>query len=185
MSAALCAVCRYLVVIVGCFFSWAASASDAAHLRLSAPLDRPHDGYCVDIPGAGQNLRVDLPLFAHNCKSGLTADSAVQLTAEQRLDFPGVDMCMTAAGINSGALPGTALLLRACGRNTAFFAVDALQRFVLQADGRLVLSDTTLCLVVGPKSAATYSTADAWRSLFLDACTNVPAERARWILHTP
>ena len=65
-----------------------APATEPRHLRLVAALDRQTDGYCVDIPGGGQYLRIDLPLFAHNCKPVLTTDSAVKSTSEGRVEFP-------------------------------------------------------------------------------------------------
>ncbi|MEM6987664.1 MAG: hypothetical protein AAF499_14125, partial [Pseudomonadota bacterium] len=47
-------------------------ATDLVHVRLIDRLDRPDDGYCLDILGTPSSLRVDLPLFAHNCKGGPT-----------------------------------------------------------------------------------------------------------------
>ena len=185
MSRSNCSWYRRLVLAACCLLGIAAGASEPSHLRLSANLDRPADGYCVDIPGAGRNLRTDLPLFAHNCKPVLTADSAVQWADGERLYFPGVGKCMTAAGINARALPGTALLLRECGRNTAFFDVDALQRFTLRDDGGLVLFGTDLCVVVSAESDTTYSSADVWRPLYLDRCGGVPPERRSWIMRVP
>ena len=66
MSVARSAVCRYLMLLAGCIASLTLFANEAAHLRLAANLDRPEDGYLFCIPGAGRNLRVDLPLFANN-----------------------------------------------------------------------------------------------------------------------
>lgn len=63
-----------------------ALATEPRHLRLVAALERPTDGYCVDIPDGGQYLRIYLPLFAHNCKPALTTDSAVKSTLEGRLE---------------------------------------------------------------------------------------------------
>jgi hypothetical protein len=63
----------YLMLLAGCVARLTLVANEPAHLRLAADLDRPEDGYCFDIPGAGQNLRVDLPLFAHNCKTAFIA----------------------------------------------------------------------------------------------------------------
>jgi len=163
----------------------AAEPQSPAHLKLIDPLDRPRDGYCVDVPGTGPNLRIDLPLFAHNCKPALTADSAVKLTAKGRIRFPTVDRCMTVAGVNSGALPGASILLRGCGESSPFFETAALQRFVLHDDGRLTLADTDLCLVVGPRSASTYSPADRWRALFVDDCGAADPKRARWQFAAP
>ncbi|MDJ0779422.1 MAG: hypothetical protein QNJ85_16260 [Gammaproteobacteria bacterium] len=164
-----------------------ASASEAQlrHLRLVAVLDRPMDGYCVDILGVGQWLRVDLPLFAHNCKPALTVDSAVVMRDNGQLHFPAVDRCITVAGVNARALPGASVLLRPCDESGPFFETPALQRFVLHADGRLTLAGSDLCLAVGERSATTYSSADRWRALFVADCSAIEAARARWQLAVP
>ena len=88
------------------------------HLRLLDRLDRPEDGYCIDILGTPGNLRVELPLFAHNCKTTLTTDSAVIFTSDGLIKFPSVDLCVTVAGVNSNALPGASTLLRKCNDST-------------------------------------------------------------------
>ena len=38
-------------------------------IRLADNLDDPQ-GYCIDVPGFGDNLRLDAPLQAHTCKPG-------------------------------------------------------------------------------------------------------------------
>ena len=68
--------------ILGFSPAWSASRASPTHLRLLDRLDRPEDGYCVDIIGTPQNMRIDLPLFAHNCKPLLTSDSAVVFTSD-------------------------------------------------------------------------------------------------------
>jgi len=155
-----------LVLIIG---SQPAIASDPTHLRLKDLLDRPTDGYCVDVHGTPGNLRIDLPLFAHNCKSRLTPDSAV----------------IFVAGVNSHALPGTAVLLHKCGESTAFFETSALQQFTLHSDGQLELKQSGLCLAVGLRSAVTYSSSDRWRPLFLDDCAVVEARFSQWQFSLP
>ncbi len=155
------------------------------HLRLIDNLDRPADGYCVDILGVRDWLRVDLPLFAHNCKPALTVDSAVIMRASGQIEFPAVGRCITVAGVNSRALPGASVLLRGCDETGAFFETPALQRFELMEDGRLILDGSDLCLAVGERSASTYSSADRWRALFVADCAAIEAERARWRLVTP
>ena len=57
------------------------------HLRLVNRLDRPEDGYCLDILGTPNNMRINLPLFAHNCKSTLTPDSAVIFNSSGQIKF--------------------------------------------------------------------------------------------------
>ena len=168
-----------------CVIPASADEETLYHLRLVAALDRPTDGYCLDILGVGEWLRVDLPLFAHNCKPALTTDSAVIMRANGQIRFPAVDRCITVAGVNSRALPGAAILLRPCDESGAFFETSALQRFTLHDDGRLVLDDSDLCLAVGERSATTYSSADRWRALFVADCATVEATRARWRLTIP
>ncbi len=159
-------------------------ATEPAHLRLIDPLDRPVDGYCIDVPGTPGYLRTDLPLFAHNCKPRLTVDSAVVFEAGL-IRFIELDLCVTVAGINSRALPGTAVLLRPCGEDTAFMETAGLQRFILREAGGLELDGSGLCLAVGLRSAATYSAADRWRPLFVDDCRLVEPVRARWRFDVP
>lgn len=170
-----------LAIVTALTVAAAAQTSDGpVHLRLVDRLDRPRDGYCIDILGTPGNLRPDLPLFAHNCKPGLTVDSAVVFGRDGRIRFPAVDRCVTVAGINSGALPGASILLQPCGGTSSFFQTRGLQRFVLRADGRLQLAGSDLCLTVGARSATTYSRQDRWRALFVDACATADASRSRW-----
>lgn len=170
-------VCALLVV-----WGSSASAQTAApkHLRLIDRLDRPSDGYCFDVLGVGSNLRAELPLFAHNCKPRLTPDSAVEFTKRGHIRFVALNLCVTAMGVNSRALPGVALLLRRCGRSVPFMDAGALQVFALAKDGRLSLRGTGLCVRVGAVSARTYSAADRWRALYLDRCDTAPAAMSRW-----
>lgn len=167
---------------VAVFWSSLASAqtAESKHLRLIDRLDRPSDGYCFDVLGAGSRLRTDLPLFAHNCKPRLTPDSAVEFTARGRIRFVSLNLCVTAMGVNSKTLPGAPLLLRPCGQSVPFFNAAALQSFTLARDGRLSLRGTKLCVRVGTVSARTYSAADRWRSLYLGSCTAAPAALSRW-----
>ena len=174
-----------LLLLPGPSLASAAPPTTAAHLRLLDRLDRPEDGYCMDVPGTGQNLRVEIPLFAHNCKPRLTSDSAVVFTSDGLIRFPAVGRCTTVAGVNSVALPGAAILLRACKGSTPFLESSKLQRFTLRDDGRLALAGTELCLTVGSKSAPTYSPYDRWRTLFVDDCTAAERVRSRWEFVVP
>ena len=179
--------CLRLIVLIGIFLSpgQIAAAETAYHLRLIDRLDRPEDGYCLDILGVGSNMRLDLPLFAHNCKPVLTSDSAVIMLPTGQIVFPAVARCITVAGVNSGALAGAAILLRACDEAGPFFETASLQRFNLQADGRVTLNGTDLCLAVGADSATTYSPQDRWRALFVERCDRIEPARSRWELVIP
>ncbi len=171
--------------ILGPSSAWSASPAAPAHLRLLDRLDRPADGYCVDVLGTPRNMRVDLPLFAHNCKPSLTGDSAVVFTSNGFIRFPAVDRCITVAGVNSAALPGVSLLLRKCNESRAFFETSRLQRFTHRNDGSLTLAGSELCLTVGPRSASTYSASDRWRTLFMDDCATAEPARSRWEFVVP
>ncbi len=162
-----------------------ASPDSLVHLRLLDRLDRPKDGYCVDILGTPRNMRVDLPLFAHNCKPFLTRDSAVVFTSNGLIKFPAVDRCITVAGVNSAALPGASILLRKCNESMPFFETSRLQRFTHRDDGRLTVAGSELCLTVGAQSAATYSRSDRWRTLFVDNCATAEPARSRWEFVVP
>lgn len=157
-----------------------ASSATLVHLRLLDRLDRPDDGYCVDVLGTPRNMRVDVPLFAHNCKPSLTDDSAVVFTSDGFIRFPAVDRCITVAGVNSVALPGASILLRRCNESMPYFETSELQRFTLRDDGRLAIRGSELCLTVGPRSASTYSRSDRWRTLFVDDCNAAEPARSRW-----
>jgi len=71
-----------------------ANEDTTGHLRLVDHLDRPEDGYCLDVVGSGRHIRFDLPLTAHNCKPGLYPDEAV-LIENRRIRFPAYGACAT------------------------------------------------------------------------------------------
>ena len=156
------------------------SANDLNHVRLKDRLDRPEDGYCLDILGTGSNLLLDVPLFAHNCKIGPTTDSAVIFTDDGQLVFPAASVCVTAFGVNNTVLPGTSVLLRPCDFSTAFFDTANLQKFDYLVNGQLQLRGYGLCLTVGEQSSPTYSPADRWRVLSLQTCSRIALSYSSW-----
>jgi len=175
------------ILFVGILIQFVATAANAenegtVHVRLENRLDRPDDGYCLDILGTGRNLRVDLPLFAHNCKDGATPDSTVRYSSQGELMFPAANVCVTAFGVNNTVLPGTSVLLRPCQEQSPFFAATGLQNFDHTDSGQLRLRDSELCLAVGPESSATYSPLDRWRVLTLESCTTIVPEYSVWEL---
>lgn len=170
----------FIVVSISLAPVTVADPKDYGHLRLKDRLDRPVDGYCLDILGVGQALRLEVPVFAHNCKGRLTNDSAIELRKDGKIAFPAVELCITAAGVNGRALPGASILLRPCGHRAPFFESGALQTFDFKDDGRIVLRGSNLCLAVGDVSDSTYSAADRWRVLSVEDCSKTPAKFARW-----
>ena len=162
----------------------AAEEVELGHLRLKDRLDRPVDGYCLDILGVGQALRLREPIFAHNCKPGLTNDSAVVLRDDGKIAFSAVDLCITVAGVNGKALPGAAILLRECGYSGPFFNAQPLQTFEFGDDGKVMLTGSNLCLAVGETSDVTYSVNDRWRVLSVEDCKGVAVRYVRWEFNT-
>ncbi len=161
-----------------------ASSDTPSHLRLIDRLDRPQDGYCLDIPGAPPNVRVELPLFAHNCMATLTMDTTVVLTPDGYIRFPTVERCVTVMGIHS-SLPGAAVRLGQCNPPNPFIDISRLQRFTHHDDGRLTLKETDLCLAVGSRSAETLSSIHRWRTLFVEDCAVAKPARSRWEFVVP
>lgn len=162
-----------------------AAAATPGHLKLVAPLDRPKDGYCLDIVGSGPYVRFDMPITAHNCKPGLYADEAVVLEPSGYIRFPAYNKCATAAGLNGRALPGASLIPRDCGEQSPFLDAQRLQIFRLHINGQVELEGSGLCIVAGPRSDSTYSAEHRWRSLYLDACGSADPARSRWQFVVP
>ena len=157
----------------------------ARYLKLADHLDRPVDGYCLDVPGAGGRFRLDKPLTVHNCKSGRAPDGVVVHRDDGTLWFPAFDLCVTAMGTNRGALPGSALMPKPCDETVAFADGPSLKRFAFLPDGRLSLAGSDLCLVAGARSSATFSASHRWRTLYLDICATAPTARSQWVLIEP
>ena len=153
--------------------------ANAGHLRLIEPLDRPQDGYCLDIMGSGRYVRFDMPMTAHNCKSGLYADEAVVLD-EGTIRFPAYNVCATAAGLNKKVLPHTAVVPRRCNEESPFIIAGPMQKFTLRADGYVELTGSGLCMTVGDYSESTFDDTHRWRPLYLDRCDRVEEERSKW-----
>ena len=88
----------------------ATSYADAGLLRTIHVLDEAR-GYCLDIAGEGQSLRLDDALQAHTCKYGaLLDDQRFERTAAGAIRATMYDRCLAAASLE----PGARLLVRAC-----------------------------------------------------------------------
>ena len=158
-----------------------AQPAPSGHLRLKDWLDRPQDGYCMDVVGSGPHIRFDLPMTAHNCKPGFYADETVQLS-EGRIVFPAYGACATVAGINGRALAGAAVVPRRCGERSPFMEAEALQRFTFHADGQVELKGAGLCLTAGEESDSTFEPTHRWRALFVQHCQKASPALAQWVL---
>lgn len=170
--------------IIGSGLAWSAAKGSKVHLRLVDRLDRPEDGYCLDIPGAPPNLLIRVPLFVHNCNPSLKSDNTVMFTAEGYIRFPAVDRCVTAAGVKV-SLPGASIMLGKCNPPNPVIDVSKRQRFTHHKNGTLALTGTNLCLAVGDRSAPTLSPVHRWRTLFVVDCTTANSARSRWEFVVP
>lgn len=157
------------------------------HFKLRDSLDRPQDGYCLDIVGSGRHIRFDLPMTAHNCKPGLYPDEAVVVEGKTRIRFPVYGVCATVAGLNGRALPGAAVVPRECGESSPFMEAETLQRFTFHDDGRVELHGSGLCLTVSAESDSTFEVTHRWRALFVARCDAVTPQLSRWhfVPHKP
>ncbi len=86
-------------------------AADVGLLRTTYALDEAR-GYCLDISGFGDTLRLDDPLQAHTCKYGNPLDDQLfePVTGASSIRASKYDRCLAAAALN----PGAKLLVRAC-----------------------------------------------------------------------
>ncbi|SUA36630.1 Uncharacterised protein [Neisseria zoodegmatis] len=163
----------------------AAAPGQIGHLRLADNLDRPQDGYCLDILGSGQHIRFDMPMTAHNCKPGLYEDEAVLMEKDGKIHFPAYGVCATVAGINNTVLAGAAVMPRLCGERSPFLESQHLQHFVHRSDGRIELAGSGLCLTVGTESASTFDATHRWRALFMQKCEQAPLPLSKWRFSVP
>ncbi len=183
---------RYAILALCAFIATPAVAwqEGAGYLELADRLDRPEDGYCLDLPGSGEWVDFSMPLNAHNCKRpGFFADEAVTFDAPGVIRFPAYEGCVTAVGLNGASLPGAPVMLRPCASeidtDRAPFIAESLQIFDHREDGRIELLGADLCLTVGVESAPTFSPVHRWRALTLERCGAAPAARSVWTRFTP
>lgn len=161
----------------------------AGYLELADRLDRPQDGYCLDIPGSGDWTMLWAPLTAHNCKlPGLFADEAVIFDSPGAIRFPAHQVCVTAQGLRGTALPGVSLMAHPCVEEVGQYhpvIVEELQRFEHREDGRIELLGSGLCLTAGDVSDRTFSADHRWRALLLDECDQADPALSVWLPFEP
>ena len=154
---------------------------EAMHMRLVDDLDRPQDGWCLDVVGSGSHIRFDMPLIGHNCKPGLFADEAVTFEKDGRITFPAYgDACVTVMGLNQSALAGAALMLKQCGQEIPFLNAPQFQYFEHLDNKTMRLKSTELCITVGDQSKGTFDPTHGWRTLYMDRCADIDLSRAMW-----
>ena len=175
------------VAVVATFWnSVEAFAPAKPYVMLKDRLDRPHDGYCIDIAGSGEWIDLNVPLSAHNCKGpGIAPDQALHHDLRSgQLRFPAFNVCVTALGRAGRTLPQMPLVAQPCASPTAPmptpFATVSLQAFDFRNDGRLELRLTGMCVTAGTRSDATFSQQDRWRALQMSPCDQAPLTLSQW-----
>lgn len=151
------------------------------HMRLVDDLDRPHDGWCLDVVGSGAHIRFDMPLIGHNIKPGLYADEAVEFRENGQIRFPAYpDFCVTVMGLNQNALAGASLMLKPCGEELPFLNAPKFQYFEHLENGMIRLKGSNLCITMGDESKETFDPTHAWRTIYMERCDEVDPARATW-----
>ncbi|MEZ9190667.1 RICIN domain-containing protein [Vibrio sp. 10N.286.52.F8] len=157
------------------------SAQASTYIQLVDKLDRPVDGYCLDVVGNGRYVRFDMPLTAHNCKGPQPYDDEiVELAEDGSLFFGRYQGCVTVMGNNQTALAGNALMLKACGIEEPFLNGPVFQKFFFNSNQQLQLKNSQLCIVAGAESHTTSSLTHRWRSLYMDYCETTKPKLSQW-----
>lgn len=154
-------------------------------IKLLELLDRPKDGYCLDVAGSGKFIRTDLPLIGHNCKPGLYPDEAFVFEDDGTIYFPESDLCVTISGVNEYVLDYTSLSLRECFEDTPFLNAAFMQDFEYTKDKKIKHKHSSKCLEVGEESSMTYSEKHTWRTLYMKECSQTEAKRSTWHFYKP
>lgn len=167
-----------------CFFATAAPGA-GSYLRLQDKLDRPQDGYCLDVAGSGPYARLDMPLTVHNCKGPeLYDDEVVEFRKDGTLYFPAYQGCVTVMGNNQTALPGNALMLKSCGDTSPFLNGPRFQHYTMNEKKQIQLNQSDLCLVAGQVSSTTHSEDHRWRNLSVAPCETAALSHSQWEIYS-
>ncbi|MDD7910522.1 ricin-type beta-trefoil lectin domain protein [Pseudovibrio exalbescens] len=163
------------------FASTQSFAETPQYLQLIDKLDRPNDGYCIDVVGSGEHVRFDMPLTAHNCKGPqVYHDEVVEFREDGTLYFPTYGGCVTVMGNNGTALSGNALMLKVCDAREPFLIAKPFQHFEFNDQQQVQLKNTNLCMVAGDDSHTTFSPDHKWRSLYMEFCDVADTSLSRW-----
>ena len=178
---------KYFILFITFLFSSniLAESNDVFYLKLKNHLDRPVDGYCLDVAGNGRYVRFDMPLNGHNCKIDngyVYPDETVQFRKDGTIFFPAYELCVTVMGLNNNALEYNSLMVKPCYQNTPFLEATNFQYFYFNDKNQIQLKNSELCITMGYTSKTTYSKAHTWRSLYMQKCDKANIERSTWYL---
>ena len=154
------------------------SKADELFLRVVAPHDEPR-GYCLDIRGHRDGVRLQSPLQVHTCKNGMwNLDGIFDSNAlEERgaLRMPHFDLCVEATAAGTGA----DLMLASCEGS-------GLQEWRQLETGEIVLvSDPGLCITMRDGPGLSAGPRFVRNDVALDRCGQAAADRQRWTFEAP
>ena len=168
----------FLIISLFLVATGRSSAADELFLRVIAPQDEP-SGYCLDIRGHRDGVRLQSPLQVHTCKNGMwnldgIFDTAA-LVERGVLRMPHFDLCVEATTDNRGAN----LMLASCKE-------EGLQKWRQLQTGEIVLaSNPGLCITMNNGPGQSAGARFVRNDVALDRCTQAAAGRQRWAFQTP
>ena len=174
-------ILRYATfLVVGLFLiaSGRSSAADELFLRVIAPHDEP-SGYCLDIRGHRDGVRLQSPLQVHTCKNGIWNLDGIfdagALVERGALHLPHFDLCVEATTARTGA----DLMLAAC-------EAAGPQKWRQLETGEIVLaSNPGLCITMKDGPGQSAGIRFVRNDVALDRCTQAAADRQRWTFIAP
>lgn len=176
---------KYILILITIIYSSFSFSENIFYLSLKDKLDRPIDGYCLDVAGNGQYVRLDVPLNAHNCKlesEYIYPDHSLVFKDNGTIYFPSFDKCLTVIGLNNHALEYNSLMLKECLVVEPFLNAKRFQLFKFNEKNQIQLYNSDLCIVAGDESKETYSSEHTWRSLYMQKCKTAQYKLSTWYL---
>ncbi len=165
-------------------FDGAPDPKRGVFIKLIDPLDDKR-GFCVDIPGHLQGVRLQMPLVVHTCKDGFwnydeRFDEAA-LKAHGQLKMPAFDRCLAADRAASGA-PLHVIACDKANTRQGWMHVDGQLRLTAHPKLCLTVADTTSEVSPGTRN---HPVRHLVRPLSLDSCSPQLAALQSWVFTPP
>ncbi len=151
----------------------------AGYFQLADNLDEP-EGYCLDIPGFGNNIKLDSPLMMHTCKHKYPNNSGDDEMFEHGQPSPGhihafvYQRCAQVKAIGADQQ----VLLKPCSN-------DPLQQFIITTSGQIRLKTSAgqpLCMAAADGSGEVAGgNSNLRRNLRMQPCDTVDKSLSTWV----
>ncbi len=173
-------IIRRVIFLITCIVlvaSGTAASADELFLRITDPHDEPR-GYCLDIRGQGQGVRLKSPLQVHSCKDGTQIEDIIfdsAALARGTLYMSHYDHCVAATANSSGA----DLMLASCD------PAD-LQKWRQLPTGEIVLAgNADLCITMRDSPEMSAGPRYIRNEVSLAPCASAAASRQVWMFQAP